>query len=312
MVMTETKEFTSYISPDGEEYQFHIPSGYGRWVLTESGWGTPPINYITQRGPFQHGETARDYFLRPRIIQVLIRQQFCNRDDWWGGRALLLNAIRPNRQLIPTAIEPGQLRRIQSDGAIRDLNVYIQQGPRFEPRERTRWDEWAFQEVLRFIAYDPVVFDPIEVEEVLGLETLFNLVFPINFPIVFGANRIDDTVDVTYPGTWEAYPIIIVTGPMNDFKIVNNTTGEEIEITFDIALGDTITIDLSYGAKTVVDASGTNRIGTVTAESDLATFHIAPDPEAPGGINSLTVTGTGSTPGITQVQVRYFTRYFGI
>jgi len=310
--MTETKEFTSYISADGNEYQFHIPSGYGRWLLTESGWGTPPINYITQRGPFQHGETARDYFLRPRVIQMLIRQQFCNRDDWWGGRALLLDSIRPNRQTVPTAIDPGQLRRIQSDGSIRDLNVYITQGPRFEPRNRTNWDEWAFQEVLRFIAYDPVVFDPTEVEVVLGLALTEELVFPIDFPIFFGASVIDDTVTLTYLGTWETYPIIVITGPLSDFRIVNNTTGEAIEITFDVPLGDTLTIDLSYGAKTVVDAGGTSRIGAVTSDSDLATFHIAPDPEAPGGVNSLRVTGSGAQPDITQVAVDYFTRYFGI
>ena len=324
MLMTETKEFTSYIAPDGIEHQFHIPSGYGRWILSESGWGTPPIDYITQRGPFQHGETVRDFFLRPRVIQMLIRQQFCNRDDWWGGRGLLLNAIRPNRQTTPTASEPGQLRRIESDGTIRDLNVFISQGPRFEPRERARWDEWAFQEVLRFTAYDPVVFDPTEVEVILGLETLLNLVFPITFPIVFGASRINDTVDLIYPGTWETFPIIVITGPMNNFRIVNNSTLEAIELTYNIALGDSITIDLSYGAKTVIDSDGVNRIGTVTPESDLATFRIAPGVgdsvhfpiDFPaifgGGINSLTVTGSGALPGTTQVAVRYFSRYFGI
>ena len=308
----EIREFTYYIAADGNEYELHIPSGYGRWVLTESGWGTPPIDYITQRGPFQHGETVRDYFLRPRVIQMLIRQQFCNRDDWWGGRALLLDAIRPNRQTIPTAIDPGQLRRIQSDGSIRDLNVYLVEGPRFEPRNQTGWDEWAFQEVLRFIAYDPIVFDPTEVEEVLGLDLTLELVFPIDFPIVFGASVIDDTVDLTYVGTWETYPIIVITGPLSNFRIVNDTTGEEIALTYNIGVGDTITIDLSYGNKTVVDAGGTSRIGAVTPESDLATFHIAPDPEAPGGVNSLTVTGLGATPGVTQVEVSYFSRYFGI
>jgi len=310
--MMEIKEFTYYIAADGNEYEFHIPSGYGRWVLTESGWGTPPINYITQRGPFQHGETVRDYFLRPRVIQMLIRQQFCNRDDWWGGRALLLDAIRPNRQTVPTAIEPGQLRRVQSDGSIRDLNVYLTEGPRFEPRNRTGWDEWAFQEVLRFIAYDPIVFDPTEIEEVLGLDLTLELVFPIDFPIIFGASAIDDTVDLTYSGTWETFPTIVITGPMSNFRIVNNTTGEEIELTYNIGVGDTITIDLSYGVKTVVDAGGTSRIGALTPESDLATFHIAPDPEAPGGVNNLTVTGLGATPGVTQVAVSYFNRYFGI
>ncbi len=305
-------EFTSYITPDGEVYPFDVPSTEGRWLLTQSGWGTPPINYITQRGPSQHGETVRDFFLRPRLIQLLIRQQFCDRDDYWSGRAGLLDAIRPNRQLTPTASEPGQLRRITSDGSIRDLNVFLTEGPRFRLREPGKWDEWAFQEVLRFIAHDPVIFDPTRVDIVLGFDEDANLVFPIVFPIVFGDDDIDDTVNVAYTGTWETFPVIVVTGPLNDFKIVNNDTGEEIEVTFDIAPGDSLTIDLRYGFKTIVDGSGINRIGALTAESDLATWHIAPDPEAPGGINSLTVTGTNAHPGTTQVEVRYFTRYFGI
>ncbi len=313
MSMEETKEFTSYISADGEEYQFHIPSGYGRWVLSESGWGTPPIDYITQRGPFQHGETVRDFFLRPRVIQMLIRQQFCNRDEWWGGRALLLDAIRPNRQTTPTGAEPGQLRRIESDGTIRDLNVFISVGPRFEPRNRTGWDEWAFQEVLRFIAHDPVIFDPTRVDTELAPGVVAGaLVFPITFPIEFGAGVIDETTALLYVGTWETYPIIVVTGPLNDFTITNNTTGEVIELDYDIVAGDVITIDLNYGVKTVVDADGVNRIGVVTSESDLATWHIAPDPEAPGGVNSITITGWNTQPGTTSVELRAFTRYFGI
>jgi len=312
MLMAVTKEFTSYISPDGEEYEFHVPSGYGRWLLSQSGWGTPPIDYITQRGPFQHGETVRDYFLRPRTVQLLIRQMFCNRDDWWSGRAFLLDAIRPNRQTTPTASEPGQLRRIESDGTVRDLNVYITQGPRFEARSLNAWDEWAFQEVLRFTAYDPVVFDPTRVDTELTLGSLGELVFPITFPIVFGASILNNTVNITYPGTWETYPVIIVTGPLNDFTITNDTTGEVIELDYDIVAGNIITIDLNYGVKTVVDASGVNRIGSIKTDSDLATWHIAPDPEAPGGINSITVTGWNAQPGRTSVELRVFTRYFGI
>lgn len=313
MLQKVIEEFTSYITPDGIEYPFHVPSGKGRWILSQSGWGTPPIDYITQRGPFQDGETVRDFFLRPRTIQFLLRQLFCDRDAFWAGRAGLLDAIRPNRQTVDTATDPGTLRRVASDGSVRDINVFIAQGPRFEPRDTRRWDEWNFQEVLRFTAFDPVIFDPTRIDTVLGLAVApLSLVFPITFPITFGSGFVDDTVNVTYIGTWKSFPIIVVTGPLNDFEIVNNTTGEKIEVTFDIPLGDTLIIDLTYGVKTIVNGGGTNRIGTLTTDSDLATWHLAPAPEAPGGVNSLTVTGTGALPGTTQVEVRAFTRYFGI
>lgn len=302
--------FLTYITPDGRLYPLHTPHEFGRWVVSFSGFGTPPIQYITQRGPFQHGETVIDFFLRPRVIQLLIRQGFISRNAWWTGRASLLNEIRPNRQLTATGAVPGQLRVVQTDGTVRDLNVFISEGPRFEPRIPTQWDEHAFQEVLRFTAYDPVAFDPAEVTVAFAITVAAHLVFPITFPIQFGSGLIDDIQNVTYLGTWEEFPIITVVGPIKDFRLDNVTTGEKIEFSADIGVGRTVTIDLRPGFKTVVDDLGANLIGIVTSDSDLATWHLAPDPEATNGVNALRLRGNNPTGG-TSVTLRYFDRYFG-
>ncbi len=302
--------FISYISPDGREYPLHTPHQFGRWVVSFSGFGTPPIDYITQRGPFQHGVTVKDFFLRPRVIQLLIRQAFCDRVAWWAGRAALLNEIRPNRQATATGATPGTLRIVETDGTTRDLSVFITEGPRFEPRVSGEWDEWAFMEALRFIAHDPVAFDPDEVTAAFMITLDDDLVFSITFPIRFGAGDLDDTLAVTYPGTWLTFPIITIVGPVETPRIDNNTTGEKIEFSIDIGPGRTITIDLSEGAKTVVDDLGSNLIGGITSDSDLGTFHIAPDPEAPGGVNDLRLRGIHPT-GSTSVSLAYFSRYFG-
>ncbi len=306
-----TSEFTAYISPDGVVYPFHTPHNIGRWIISESGWGTPPINYVSQRGPFQHGVTVKDFFLQPRVIQLLIRQGFCDRDAYWAGRAGLLDEIRPNRQTISTAVVPGELRRTFPDGRTRSLNVFIAEGPRFEPAQLNTWDEFAFQEVIRFIAHNPVVFDPTrnDVNFVIVLDS--DLVFPITFPITFGPGEVDDTLNINYVGTWESLPIIVITGPIDEPRIDNLTTGEKLQFSIDIDPGQVVTIDLSYGAKTVVDQAGNNLIGGLTADSDLATFHIAPDPEAPLGVNQMRLQGMHAT-GITDIEIRYFDRYFGI
>ena len=307
----DNSEWESYISPDGVEYPFHTPHNLGRWVISQTGWGTPPIQYITQRGPFQHGVTVKDFFLQPRVIQLLIRQAFCDRDAWWDGRAALLNEIRPNRQTISTAVVPGRLQRCLPDGTLRAIEVFISDGPRFEQRVVNTWDEWAFQEVLRFIAHDPVIFDPTrnDVNFAIGLDS--ELVFPITFPIEFGVGEIDDTLSINYVGTWESLPIIVITGPIEQPQIDNLTTGEKLEFSIDIDPAQVVTIDLSYGSKTVLDQDGNNLIGGLTADSDLATFHIAPDPEAPLGVNQMRLQGTHGT-GTTDIEIRYFDRYFGI
>lgn len=306
----QMKEYVTFVSPNGDRYPLNTPHQFGRWVISYSGLGTPPIEYITQRGPFQDGVTVKDFFLGPRLIQLLIRQEFCDRLDWWNGRAALLDAIRPNRQLTATGTVPGVLEWCLPDGRRRQINTFITEGPRFEPRELGTWDELAFQEALRFVAHDPLFFDPIEVVAAFVLLLDSDLVFPITFPIQFGSGEVSDTLNITYVGTWKTFPTIVITGPLENPIIRNVTTGEKLEFAIDIASGRTITIDLAYGVKTVVDDLGNNLIGNLSADSNLATWHLAPDPEATDGLNVITLSGLNPT-GATSVELRYFTRYFG-
>lgn len=302
-----------YISPAPERRVFELitPHDPGRWVISFSGWGTPPIEYITQRGPFQHGVTPKDFFLRPRVIQMLIRHNFRDRDAWWDGRAAILNEIRPNRQASATAVVPGTLRMVTTDGSVFDLNVFIQEGPRFEPRQSSQWDEWSFQEVLRFVAHDPIAFTPTPIEFLFTIVLDSDLVFPITFPITFGSGEVDLTPNINYTGTWLSFPVIVITGPLEDVRIDNVTTSEKLELSANVAAGRVVTIDTTEGVKTVTDDLGNNLLGILTSDSDLATFHIAPDPEAPLGVNAMRLRGKHPTHE-TSVEIRYFTRWFGI
>ncbi len=301
-----------YIAPDSRVHELITPhSPVGRFVVGFSGAGMPPFDYPTQRSPFQHGDTVKDFFARPRVIQMLIRENFCDRDDWWNGRTTLLDDLRPNRQLTSTASVPGVLRFIRTDGTIRDINVFIDAGPRFEPAEAGVWDEWSFQEILRFIAHNPIFFDPTQATLTFAIVLDTDLVFPITFPIQFGSGEVDLTSNITYTGSWEEFPIIVITGPLADFRLDNVTTGEFLALGSDIAPGRTVTIDLRSGFKTVTDDLGNNLIGSVTPDSDLGTFHIAADPEATNGVNVMRLRGNQPT-GATSVVINFFTRYVGI
>jgi hypothetical protein len=150
-----------------------------------------------------------------------------------------------------------------------------------------------------------------------------SLVFPITFTpgvsITFGGGLIDVSTNLDYIGTWASLPTIVITGPINNPRIDNVTTGEKIELSTIIGLGRTVTIDLAFGQKTITDDLGNNLLGSLTTDSDLGTWHIAPTPEAPQVAGQPRPTARnvirlrGDTPtGSTSVEVRYFTRYFGI
>ncbi|KKM71744.1 hypothetical protein LCGC14_1427560 [marine sediment metagenome] len=314
MTKKEFPEYNRYIARDGTVFDFESED---KFLTSWEGWGLPPIDYITQRGPTQHGSTVVDFRLQTRIVQMVFRNNGCSRYDYWDNRSALIDAIRPNRHEL-NAFGPGVLRKYLPNGSTRDLDVLIQKGPIFQSKKGRLWDEHGFTEPLRFIAHNPIIYDPIEVCLEWTLSSSNNLVFPFTFRkdgvgsgLLFGSNVIDADEIVTYTGTWFSFPTIEITGPLSGFIITNLATNQFIRLNYIISAGEIVTIGLQYGNKTVQNQLGINLIGTVTTDSSLAEFHIAEDPIAPGGINTLNVLGGGAS-GATAIQVSFFTKYIGI
>lgn len=297
------KEQYIYIAPDGLQYPLDVDGR--RVVLTDENTGMPDIDYITQRGPAQHGETVNAVWLKPRVVQLLIRHDFDSRNGYWFGRERLISVLSPMRQVSDGLIAPGTLRKMLSTGAIRDLSVRIAEGPGFKPRSLTQWDEWAYQEVIRFIAHDPVYTDPMQNHYLFDKQG-GQLIFPITFPIQF--STIDQRTTIYYGGTWRAYPQFVLTGPMTMAHIHNFTTDEQLLIEYPLMLGETITISLDYGNKSVTKDDGTNLLGYVSADSDIGTFHLT---ENNSGANDIRVFAHGVMPP-SQIEMFWNLRYMGV
>ena len=304
-------EFAEYITPDGETYKFE---SHERFLMSWTGMGMPPIKYLTQQGPLQHGESIIDYRLQKRIIQLVYRKNDCTRQGYWDSRADLLDFLRPNRQAVGE-LNPGQLRRVFPDGEMRDIDVMIEQGPVFMPRNTGTWDEYGITETLRFIAADPTFYDPTEDSSSWVFAVDDHLVFPFAFDgadLMFGLDVANVDLAITYTGTWFAFPTITLVGPLRGVVITNESTEEVIRLNHNISIGETVTITLDYGNKSIESDLSGNIIGFITDESDLATFHLAPDPEAPGGVNTINIVSTGVDIANSVATVSYNTRYIGI
>lgn len=84
-----------------EAQQLLIPNGAGGYevldltgmLLTESGIATPPKHFITQRGPFQHGETLIGMRLDPRPVQFTLAYDALSEADYHELRRKLLQAL---------------------------------------------------------------------------------------------------------------------------------------------------------------------------------------------------------------------------
>lgn len=259
----------------------------------------PPIEYVTQRGPFQHGQSVKDFFLQPRTIQVVIRKNGINRADFWNIRHALLDIMRPGRG---GGHAPGIYRKYLANGGIRELEVYASEGPGFPAHDPNSWDQWSVQDTIRFTAYDPVARDP-RVQSIAFVSSGVVGAFPITFPwqiASFGSGA----QSINYDGTWLTYPTVVMNGPLTGPVLSNLTTQEKLQLNYTIPSGRTATIDLAYGRKTATLDDGTNLIGYVSTDSDVASFHLEP------GVNTFQVIATG-TSAASSIVVQYFKRFIG-
>lgn len=313
-------EFDQILDPLGNV--FTLSDSRTKFLMSEAGTGLPPFHYVTQRGPFQHGTSVVDFFARPRVVTQRYRWPAQNRNDWWALRTALVDRVRPNRQFGgATRTAALTLRKYLPDGNPWDLRVMPDRAPNFEQRGGRGWDEWALDEVLRFVAHDPIYFDPTQTvvtsdladdQLVLGDQAqgiAGGLDFEPGERIYFGGGR---EVSVVYTGTWLSWPRIEIVGPVTNPALSADASGGLVAFSgVTLAAGEILTIETEPGSRSVSTPIQGDLIGSVTESSTLTRVFLAPEPLAEDGINTLRLTGSDMTDATT-LRVRYHTRKVGL
>ncbi len=287
---------------DGEQLTF--PDEEHRF-LAYIGYGAPPLEYQTQRGYKQHGETVLDYLLGPRSVTIdLWQKPACDRATYWRNRAALHELLRPNRG------GPLELTLAIPDGTKRSILLYVDPGAKFDTPQ-TDDNNWEINETLDAIAFDPIWYNSSQTVQAVAADSSQNLIFPITFPIMFGPGGVVYTSTITYTGSWRSYPTLIITGPYTSVTITNETTGAVIRLIIPIVAGQSRTIDLTPGQLSIVDQDGVSQFGDLSSDSDLVDFAIEPTPTAPGGVNTIVAQIVDATPA-SAFTIEYSERYYAI
>jgi len=293
----------------------HLDARSHRWVNV-AGLMMPPMLHRTQAAPFQHGATWLATVLQPRDIILNWFSRTCDRRAMFDLRDAFSRVINPH-------LGPFTWRTFLPDGRIRELRNVIYDSGLGTELETVNEEPNFFRAVTRFIAEDPVWWgDDHAQTEAPGVSTGIAFIFPLN-PGLAG-NRDFDTLEfggggslasrtfsITYDGSWPAYPVIQILGPADDMLLTNNTTGEKLELDYEIADGETVTFDTRFGFKTVESDTAGNIVGYLTTDSDLTTFHLEIDPVATDGLNSFTLSA-GNTTASTRLTIRWEDRYLAI
>jgi hypothetical protein len=272
------------------------------FVESIEGVGAAPGHLIENRGPQQHGSTVEGYRLDPREIELVVG--FLSSDG-------LSDPVRDTLlALFKFRTSSAALRITRDDGTIRQIDWHLRLGPLLG---RTGRDLDVQRAAVVLRCADPRWYDPEGVGVNFGLGGGGDAMdVPLAVPMEVGASALDQTTVIAYAGDAAEYPIITIDGPITNCVITHLGTGDELDFTgVTIGVGESRVIDLRYGHKTLVDETGAISLGDLTDESDIATFHLGPDPEVPGGNNAIQVTGTGVTAA-TAVSLVYYNRYTGV
>jgi len=288
---------------------FNLSDRVRRWHLGNEGFGLPPVTRFEERGPYQHGVTDTGFRLDPRLIRLDLLVAGGDADDYWTTREELVYIFAPRDQ-------PLSLRWTFGDEAsprVRQIDCYLAAPVPFPSSERYGGDTQRV--IVNLRAPDPTWYDPEVVTVNFGISGGGGAMeVPLAIPWNVGTSVLNQATAIAYQGTWDAFPVITIRGPITNPVITNEATGDVLDFT-GVALSgsDVYTIDTRYGYKEVYAGGNPedNRIHELTQDSDLSTFRLARRPDAPGGVNTIRVTGTNVNT-TTQVYLAYNTRYLGL
>lgn len=284
--------------------KYSLDNGTIARLIAFDGWGMAPTRRFSIRGPMQHGDTDNGWRFDPRFGNLVFLIPAENQSEMYNKRAQLLDIFNPSRTI--------QLEWILPNGDVKQIDCkYVSDlSMGFDVKN---WTNQRYAVTLK--APDPAFYNP--------EQTFFQILngvgsggwaipWAIDWPI--GASTLTGySIPVIYNGTFPSYPIINITGPVNDLIITNESTGEKFDFTgFNLGSGNKLEIDCRYGYKTVLDPTMMmSYVDKLSTDSDLATFHIADSSEVAGGVNVISVSGSaGST--VTNIYMTFYTRYNGL
>ena len=262
-----------YYFIDGGGTQFTIAFSSSRVLLGLSGAGMADVEHFTQRIPSQHRSLHLGYKFRPRYLTFRIRDIASTRDTMWSHHQDWLGAFNPDKG-------EGYVKVILSDATERRLDCRYNDGLKFDSDDRK--GPFLQGDIVQVMAVDPFWYNPTPVTATGN----FN-----------GATPVD--VAVTNGGHIGTYPVLTITGAVNTPRVTLVSTGEYVELSYDLTATHHFDADCEEG--TILYDDTTNEIDELTKASTL--FYI------PRGSQTLRLTATS---GAGAFSVTWYTRFLGI
>lgn len=252
----------------------------------------PPHRTNSFSRPGRHGAMVTSQFYDGRLITLQGTISGVDYATYLANRQAFIAAtnidLDGNNYPVPTRISYTML-----DGTSYFVDVFFDK-PMMELTAPTRCD---FQ--VTAIAPNPMIFGAIQVvSSAISRPSGGGYVVPMVVPYISAAST-GGSVTLNNAGSETAWPIITLTGPLATPVLTNTTTGAVLQLSYTIATGDVVIIDMDNHTITL---NGASLISTKTSTSDW--WGLVP------GNNTITLTTTASADTGTAV-VKYYPPYVG-
>lgn len=274
-------------------------------------YGIAPVEYITQEGYKQVGETVRDFRIDSRQVPIsLYINSQCTRPEYWELRTKLINIFRPNRGL--NRLNELTLSIRFENGEKRQINCFYVSGLEFQDNNQSE-NAFNISETINLFCANPIWYDDSLTTIIPTATSSSQLVFPITFPIVFGSSGASfNTGELNYAGNFRTFPKITITGPYESANLTLQPNGEQITLSNAIGIGEQRIIELSETGVSIIDENGNSQWGDVS-QGDFVQFYIRPiDQYVEGSEQSIDVNLLNGVIGTSTVVFEYRTAYIGI
>jgi hypothetical protein len=241
-----------YINPNGDKLELDDwPKSRGYLLQNWEGFGEIPTYIQTQKAPFQDGETLIDQLLEPRNMTVDLVMFGETKQGIYDKRRKLQKLFNPK-------LGTGVLQWEQEDGTTYEIEVVPDGSPQFPGgNAKSNFHQTA---LIYFKAPNPFWKTDYTSGGILSF-FVPEFGFPLELSNEYeletdGTNR---TI-LTNDGDVETPVFIEFFGPASNPKIINETTGEYIEVTQELLEGEKLLINTAFGKKSVIFDNGNEQV----------------------------------------------------
>ena len=211
----------------------------------------------------QDGVTVAQQFLGERRITIQGYLVVSNLADYESNRKTFLALNQPIKDIYGNLV-PHLMRFQTMDGTYYILNVQVMSPPKMD-RNLINSATWT----LDLLATDPAIQSDNLNSKIINPSASGGFSVPATIPVSFDSSS-GGLYNLANAGNYPAWPIIVLNGPLTNPNIINETTGEFMNLALDLNSGDQIIIDCLN--KTIVQGGVTNQISTKTYESTFWTL----------------------------------------